>query len=398
MKVKTNKEQFEIEVSRTGTFTPMKGPDVTITREMLVDMAANYDPMISEAPFVIGHPTINDPAYGQVEKFEVTDDDRLVACGEKETIDPWFKKMVGKKAFNKVSLAFFPPTATSNPKPGTWYPKQVGCLGAQPPAVPNLTPGLQQLAFSEDPDLDYSDVIECSYAVDHVIPNLFRRFRDWLIDTEGKEVADEVLPAWEIATLEEEGVRNQTKDNLAADQATGQSDTAAAFSEPLQDNNDMSDKELLAANAKIKKLEAENAIKQTAIDANTIALRATRNSGIKEFCDGLVSDEKCMPETASKLGAVLRSLPGDQAVAFSEGGDAQDLGEAIQDIVNAISTESFDFAEKTKDDTVEGKVLSFAAPVGVQVDQKRDAIANQARALAKEEGITFIEACGRLGV
>lgn len=396
---KEKKKRFEIEVSRTGTFTPMSGEPVTITRDMLQSMADNYDPTIAESPFVIGHPTINDPAYGQVDSFEVKDfgenDARLVACGDPENVDPWFKTMVGKKRYDKVSLAFFPPKATSNPKPGTWYPKQVGCLGAYPPAVPNLKPGLTQLAFSEDPDLDYSEVIECSYAIDHTMPELFRSLRDWFIHKHGKEVADDVLPSWKVATLEDAKAERTAEESFTS----GQGEDAAAFSTPNEENNDMSEKELATAQARIKELEADNAAKQQALDVATVAQIQQRNGDIKAFCDGLVDAGQCLPETATKIGAILKAIPANDTLAFSEGGPKEDMGQALMDTLTAFGKESFDFAEKTKaeDTGAPSEAVGFAAPSGVKVDEKRAQLAAKARKLASEEGISFAEACTRLG-
>lgn len=136
-----------IEVLRPGTFTDMNGRTLTFTPEDLAAIAAGYDPALSEAPLVVGHPKTDAPAYGWVASLRVNDAGRLeVVPGQ---VDPAFADMVNAGRFKKVSVKLFLPAAANNPKPGAYYLAHVGFLGAAAPAVK----GLRDAAFADGDDL-----------------------------------------------------------------------------------------------------------------------------------------------------------------------------------------------------------------------------------------------------
>ncbi|TAX64400.1 hypothetical protein ELI03_34660 [Rhizobium leguminosarum] len=107
------------------------------------DIAAAYDPKSHEAPIVIGHPKQDTPAYGWIEKI-IAKEDGLHAVPRQ--VNPEFAEIVKQGSYKKVSAAFYPPDAPSNPKPGTAYLRHIGFLGAAPPSVK----GLKEIQFSED--------------------------------------------------------------------------------------------------------------------------------------------------------------------------------------------------------------------------------------------------------
>ncbi|MFD2678012.1 hypothetical protein [Camelimonas lactis] len=128
-----------IEVFRPGTFTPMSGASVTMTAEDLRGIAAAYDPAVYETPAVVGHPKTEDAAYGWAKAFSYDEaSQRLVA--DVGDIAPAFGEAVAAKRYKNISLSLFAPGAPNNPKPGAWYPKHIGFLGAVAPAVSGLKP------------------------------------------------------------------------------------------------------------------------------------------------------------------------------------------------------------------------------------------------------------------
>lgn len=133
----------DIEVFRAGRHVDDQGVARTFTRAHLVQMAEGYDPALHEAPLTVGHPAHDLPAYGWVRRLAV-DGDRLV-LREHRDVEPQFAEMVRTRRFPKRSASFYAPDHPSNPKPGSWYVRHIGFLGAQPPGVK----GLKEVAFAD---------------------------------------------------------------------------------------------------------------------------------------------------------------------------------------------------------------------------------------------------------
>lgn len=125
-----------IEIFRAGTHVDSAGNTRTFTPQDLQAMAATYNPMLHEAPLTLGHPDADRPAYGWVKSLTATNDGRLLMQADR--VDPAFAAGVKASRYKKRSASFYPPHAPNNPKPGQWYLRHVGWLGAQPPAVQGL--------------------------------------------------------------------------------------------------------------------------------------------------------------------------------------------------------------------------------------------------------------------
>ncbi|WP_336958735.1 hypothetical protein [Sphingobium aquiterrae] len=134
-----------IRIFRPGTFTSNEGTVVSLSDADLAATAAAYDPSADPAPLVIGHPALDDPAYGWVKGLTV-DGGELVAVPDR--VEPAFAEAVREGRYAKVSARFYPPAHPGNPKPGTWYLKHVGFLGAHAPGVK----GLGTVSFAEGGD------------------------------------------------------------------------------------------------------------------------------------------------------------------------------------------------------------------------------------------------------
>ena len=133
-----------IRILRPGTFTSVEGKAITFGQAELDAIAAGYDAAKDPAPLVIGHPQMDHPAYGWVGSLEV-ENGELVA--HPSTIDPSFAERVRKGDYRKVSARLYEPNNPHNPKPGSFYLKHVGFLGAHAPGVKGL--GTVQFAEGE---------------------------------------------------------------------------------------------------------------------------------------------------------------------------------------------------------------------------------------------------------
>ena len=126
---------MDFEILKTGKFTNSNGKEVEFSQSDLESIASGYDPTISEAPLVIGHPKSNDPAYGWIDSLKVNGD-KLIASASK--IVPEFLDAVKQGLFKKRSVSLNPDNSL----------RHVGFLGAALPAVK----GLADLQFSELPE------------------------------------------------------------------------------------------------------------------------------------------------------------------------------------------------------------------------------------------------------
>jgi len=126
-----------IEVFRAGTFKPMGGEAQTITEANLREIASAYDRDTAPAPVVIGHPETDTPAFGWVEHLYV--EGGILKATLQDTVSE-FADVVKEGRYKRVSISLFLPRSSANPKPGKFYLKHVGFLGATAPAVPGLKP------------------------------------------------------------------------------------------------------------------------------------------------------------------------------------------------------------------------------------------------------------------
>ncbi len=145
-----------LHLARPGRFTDMHGQDVTLTPDLLAQLAASYDPNIYRAPLVIGHPKTNSPAFGHLASLEATPEGLF---GVPINVDPAFAEAVNSGKYPQRSLSFWPADHPASPTPGRPYVRHLGVLGAVPPAIPGLRgadladdpAGVATLAFSSAP-------------------------------------------------------------------------------------------------------------------------------------------------------------------------------------------------------------------------------------------------------
>ncbi len=126
-----------IHLFRAGIHRASDGSLYTVTDTHLAASAAGYNPALHEAPLVIGHPKHAAPAYGAVGRLAFAAPDLYAhPCN----VEPSFAELVRAKRFSRVSASFYVPSSPDNPKPGVYYLRHVGFLGAQAPALKGLKP------------------------------------------------------------------------------------------------------------------------------------------------------------------------------------------------------------------------------------------------------------------
>lgn len=333
-----------IEVFRAGTFTPMNGAPITFSVGDLRAIADAYDPETAPAPVVVGHPDTDAPAYGWISKFHFDDEaGRLLA--DLDEIEPQFAELVKGGRFKKVSMAFFSPSQSHNPVPGTWYPKHVGFLGAAAPAVS----GLRNAKFAAPAAAVFTAAFgERGF---EETASILRTLRDFLIEKFGMEDADKALPPWRIEWLGE----------IDIEKKPGEPSFTAPHTTPTQTKKEPTVPDPDPAFAA---READLATREAAIAAREE--QAVRDEAAA-FAEGLVTEGRLLPASKDQVVAVLAALPKGKTVAFAEGGQKVDLAQAVRDILSA-QPKVVHFGEADLGaDPAGGKPAAFAAD-GKSVD------------------------------
>jgi hypothetical protein len=159
--------------------------------DALIDKAvATFNAAEHEPPVVVGHPKDNAPAFGWIRelKSDVVDGTKRLFALAGDVV-PEFEELVKAGRYKKRSAAFYPDGRL----------RHVGFLGAMPPAVK----GLADLKFEEGEEyIEFSEAWSIG-----LIGQIFTRLREWLIERDGVEVADRVIPTWDADALKQEANR-----------------------------------------------------------------------------------------------------------------------------------------------------------------------------------------------
>lgn len=310
-----------IEIFKAGKRTDANGVVTDISVGDLQQTAQSYDPDHFEAPIVIGHPQMNNPAYGWVKGLQMDGDVLKAEVGQ---VEPQFAEMVRAGRFKKISASFYLPNDPSNPKQGVLSLRHIGFLGAMPPAVK----GLKTPIFNE---------------------------------TEQAEIVEFCQPIFD---------NHQGEPEMDKDQQLAELQAKLAEAEKLKDE---AEKARLAAEDKAKELEAE---KTAAIEAKAIAdLEATKAANV-DFAENLVKAGKLAPavkEKAIEVLACAAAMSAGRPVEFSEGESVLTL---VKDLLDAqpqiVQFGEFATAEKVgeKQDIEPVSYAEGADPLSIEQDQK----------------------------
>ena len=331
-----------IKIFKVGEHTDMSGVKRNYTRDMLEKCVATYSPEIHEAPFVLGHPKHNDPAMGWADHLELDDDGILWAYPKK--LDADFAENVNAGKHNKVSASFYLPDSPNNPTPGELYLRHVGFLGAQVPAVK----GLGTVNFAEDE----TGIAEFGDWGFELAADLFRKWRDYLIDTLGQEKADLIAPNWMIESLREYANASPK-------------DVEAAFSEHYKshENNDSVPLHVPEATKTAREIELEQqlAASQAALAAKE---NAEKEADFSEFIEGLVAGGKMPPKLKANAMTLLKAAgeQDQQVVNFAEG--EVSFSEGIKSFMTQVfDSKIINFGEGIKKDEVNPSINTSENPL-----------------------------------
>ncbi len=360
------------EIFRAGTRTDNNGRTITITPEQVDAIASHYSPSKHEAPIVVGHPSLNAPAYGWVDKLTAENGALFADFAQ---VDDDFAELVRKGRYKKVSASFYPPNHPSNPQPENWYLRHVGFLGAHPPAVK----GLAAIDFADDED----GVVSFGES-DWVLARVLRNLREWLIGKDGLETADRVLPDWQIEAVapppepEPEAVPNN-------------------FSEPRDKDDPMTPEQQLETERKARE-QAEAEAKQAREELAKLqaeqekSLRDAAHKQNADFAEGLIKAGSLKPADKDLIVAVLDFADYPEA-APADFGEGKKLSDALKDFLRGgkliLAAGEIATADKANPSPAGSSDFGEYADPAAQSHHER------ALALAKRENISYEEAARR---
>ena len=366
-----------IEIFKSGKHTDVSGKTLPFTDDDLIACAQAYDPAVFKAPLVVGHPKLDDPAYGWVGSLKFKDA-KLKA--NPEQVDPAFAELVNDGKFPKVSASFYLPDSPDNPKPGVLYLKHIGFLGAAAPAIK----GLKTVSFAADEQ----GVVEFADWDQMTIAGLFRSIREWIIGKNGLEEADKVLPSYQIESLQINAAQERDENPP-----------------PYFSENDQMTPEQQAEFDKLKSdnalLSAENTTLKSQVASFSEAAEASNKAALHtanvSFAEGLVKEGKLLPAGKDGVVALLDQLAAqDGKVEFGEGdGKTSETALDIYKKQLSAAPKLVDFGEHTPGGN-EADVVNFAAPDGLSVDSARLELHNKATAYAAEHGVSYTEALAKV--
>ena len=331
-----------LQIFKTGTHTASDGRQFVFTEAQLKAIADRYDPALHEAPFVVGHPAMDAPAYGWAGKLSVVDG-KLQA--DPQQVDAAFGELVNAGRFKKISAAFYAPDDAANPKPGDYYLRHIGFLGAKAPAIK----GLKSAEFGDDG----KSVIEFMDWDDRTNASLWRALRDWMIGKYGKDEADKVIPDYSVTSLQESAVLPETDTDT-------ETVSGVSYSEKEKQKMLTKEQQLAAQEVELKK----KADAQAALDIQF----AEREKKVKESeaaqrrvlivanVDALVTAGNILPKDKLGLVAFMELLPTSEGstIEFGEG-DKKVKTPAIDWLRSFLKTlpKAVEFKERVADDGAE---------------------------------------------
>lgn len=306
-----------LQIFKPGVHTAMSGQALAFSESDLQATVAAYDPTKHEAPLVVGHPQHDMPAYGWVQALSYNEGG-IDATPAQVNTD--FADMVAAGAFKKISASFYSPASPSNPVPGVYYLRHVGFLGAQAPAIK----GMRHPEFADVEE----GVVEFSEWDDATNANLWRNLREWMIGTHGTDVADKVLPAYDVRALElgaQDEIREAAVENASSATATPQ------FSDPKPKESTVTEEEA----AQLRTQAAQQATRIAELEAAaTAAAQAARHAQHTAFCEAQAG---VLPAWRDVAVATLDHFANQPApIEFGEGDARGPLAEQFKAFLSAL--------------------------------------------------------------
>lgn len=376
-----------IEIFRAGRHVDSSGRELHFSAADIAQIASGYNPALSEAPIVVGHPTLNGPAYGWAKQLHA-DGDRLLA--EPHQVEAQFAELHAEGRFKKKSASLFHPDSPGNPTPGQWYLRHIGFLGAQPPAVKGLRDA--QFAAADAILVEFMSPIDSTRWALGTARRMFSRLRDYLVEAVGAERAQQVIPDFDLDALGTDIAGIKTGDDINPVPAF--SEAAPAITTPVQDDP-MPDSHFAEREAALAAREA--AVAESERQAREIAAAAARTEAVS-FAESLIKDGRLKPARKEAVVELLVSQPA-VTIDFAEAAGGPKAPGALLRELLAEAPPVIDFSERSAPSGAgNGHVADFAAPAGALMSGDRLELHRKALAyMAAHPNTPYITAVAAVG-
>lgn len=396
-------KKWILEIFRAGTQMDSAGNSREWTEADLDKIVSQYSASEHEAPIVIGHPKTDDPAFGWVER--VFREGKTLFAEVSEVVSE-FREAVNKGLYKKRSISLYPDMTL----------KHVGFLGAMPPAVK----GLADIKFSAAADsaicfevspgsgIEFSDY-ETVFGF-RSVGRLLRNLREYLIAEKGQDIADRVVPNWELQGLEnfkdpepkddENGIRSNYNENQSPEGEPMTEKEKAEF-EALQakvasfseTEKALEEKTAEAASEKARADAAEAKVADSE-KAAADATAAAEVAEVKAFAEGLAKAGKIpASEVELEVESLLLLKKSGKVSSFSEGDETKEISsfEARKKSLESRKP-SVEFSELTRRQNPGDKKVSTLDFGDAELHAESAVLYNEAKAIQAAEGISFAEA------
>ena len=407
-----------LEFFRSGCHTDRRGFSREYPTQELKDAIASYDPTQYKAPLIISHETkgVADFAvseqpfcFGFPTELKLVGD-RLKAGFEK--IAPEFLEWVQNGNLIAVSPSFYLPDDSRNPTPGKLHLRHIAALGKNPPAVKGLdglesllvemgeaTEGTVEFAFPAKEGSLFAP--EFSMAEREMV-SLFRRMREWLLESHGAEVADRVIPGLELdslaeyATYESDEIR-RIWDRIWALEPHNSEPEYNQQEELMPTKEELDAREAELAK-KQKDLELQNtefserekaiAAREAEIKAKEVELLRQQATEFAEGLDGLTAGD------APRVAELYYQISANQIPEFAEGDKSESALDVFKGVIRRLceTAPQPEFGEQAPADECTDSAPEFSAAPGYEVDPEKARLYAEAKALAMRKGITLSQA------
>ena len=375
-----------VEAFKTGKVTDMAGVEHDFSEADLEDLNEGIHEQLKagyQPPLVKGHPKVDDPRVGSIVDSKV---ENGVLKVKLDDVNNDFAEDVKKGGFKYLSASVY-----SNLKKGL---RHLGALGAHAPAMKGMAPICFGEGMFADSDKGSTEQDVCvfaeSFAWDRLVPasvferliwkleslgSLFRSQREQLIEKEGIEAADKMIPEYAVKDIE--SVRDVIKDSNNFPKQTviekPTADTAPSFGEPgegsgsgekatekengqgspengnpdpqpttpprdeptasIPEGNSSEAARLSEENAALK---AEN----EALKADKLAAQRLRaGAAFSETLDKAIAEGRCnqvLKDNLMKVFGMCQEVPVDGEGCFGEGEDRVNVAEILASTVASL--------------------------------------------------------------
>lgn len=329
------------EIFRAGTHIDHSGNKVTVTTADIDKIISNFNEKNPDVPLVIGHPTLNSPAYGWVDKLKREGNTLLATFKD---VSREFAEWVNQGLYKTRSISLYQDNTL----------RHIGWLGAQPPAIK----GLASYQFAENEEIQIFDFSEADSYKFQTIADILSDLREFLIEKYDIETADKVIKSWHINDLRYidtkdkvavaafcEAMAPYNKEQTMTTKTTEQekpSDAQIAASTPTETSipTDVQ-KEIDAKNEEINALKAQLETEQA----------EKRKAEYSQFAEQLIKDGNIAPCEKSTVIDLMEVCGKSGTYDFAEGEEKSVLNRFKELLKNC---KHVDFAEIATNNRVDG--------------------------------------------